>query len=233
MGPDRRPIVGIVAKYSPRIENRSPDRPYALFDDEMKQALIDAGVVTIGIMSPKRHNRLTQIYQPLSKCLLPAELENLRTQLSLCQGIVLLGGHRIAEYEYAVADLAYQLNMPTLGVCRGQTIMGRVLGADNIKVDGTVHDQPKADYVHDITVLSGTQFHDIVQTDTMRVNSRHNYELIANDKFRASAISPDGYAEVTESPDKKFYMGVRFHPESLYRHDPLMQRIFEAFVASL
>lgn len=33
-----------------------------------------------------------------------------------------------------------------------------------------------------------------------------------------------------ESKNKTFYIGVRFHPESLYKIDEIHNRIFEAFV---
>lgn len=33
-----------------------------------------------------------------------------------------------------------------------------------------------------------------------------------------------------ESKDKKFYIGVRFHPESLYKNDERMNNIFKYFI---
>lgn len=44
------------------------------------------------------------------------------------------------------------------------------------------------------------------------------------------AFDEDGYADVIESKDKKFYIGVRFHPESLYKIDEDHNKIFEAFI---
>ena len=40
----------------------------------------------------------------------------------------------------------------------------------------------------------------------------------------------DGYADVIEAKDKDFYIGVRFHPESLYKIDANMNCIFESFI---
>ncbi len=40
----------------------------------------------------------------------------------------------------------------------------------------------------------------------------------------------DGYADVVESKDKNFYVGVRFHPESLYKFDDNMNNIFKKFI---
>ena len=44
------------------------------------------------------------------------------------------------------------------------------------------------------------------------------------------AFCEDGHPDVVESKDKVFYMGVRFHPESLYLKDVNMNRIFEEFI---
>lgn len=40
----------------------------------------------------------------------------------------------------------------------------------------------------------------------------------------------DGYADVVEDKRKRFYIGVRFHPESLYKIDETMNLIFKEFI---
>lgn len=49
-------------------------------------------------------------------------------------------------------------------------------------------------------------------------------------KLDKVAFCEDGYADVIESKDKKFYIGVRFHPESLYTIDENMNNIFKKFI---
>lgn len=39
-----------------------------------------------------------------------------------------------------------------------------------------------------------------------------------------------GYPDVIEAKNKKFYIGVRFHPESLYKKDENMNNIFKYFI---
>ena len=46
------------------------------------------------------------------------------------------------------------------------------------------------------------------------------------------AFCEDGYPDVIEAKNKKFYMGVRFHPESLYKSDKNMRNIFIKFIES-
>lgn len=226
------PVIGIVCKHFPEVHNGSSlNRLYSLIDDEMKQAIIDVAGTPIGIVPPKRNVRLASLCRSPEECLSNAELMLLKRQLALCKGVVLQGGGRIDDYAYAIAAITYEQDIPTLGICSGQTAMARVLGAEVVKVDKATHYRAAEKYVHDIRVVPGSKFHKIVaQAERLTVNSRHGHEIIPNDRFRMAAVSPDGHAEVTEAPNKKFYIGTRFHPESLYRQDSIMRKIFEAFV---
>lgn len=44
------------------------------------------------------------------------------------------------------------------------------------------------------------------------------------------ATSPDAVDEVVEDSTKTFYIGVQFHPESLYKKDDNMRKIFTEFI---
>jgi len=47
--------------------------------------------------------------------------------------------------------------------------------------------------------------------------------------LQANAYAPDGILEGLEIPDHPFGIAVQWHPEWL-RDDPVMQRIFRAFI---
>lgn len=64
----------------------------------------------------------------------------------------------------------------------------------------------------------------------MMVNSIHKRAVKDCPKLDKVAFCEDGYPDVIESKDKKFYIGVRFHPERLYKKDSKMNMIFEAFI---
>lgn len=68
----------------------------------------------------------------------------------------------------------------------------------------------------------------------MMVNSRH-IKAVTNPGpyLTVSAVDCDGNAEGVEAYDKKFYIGVRFHPESLYKKDRNMAAIFENFAQTV
>lgn len=62
------------------------------------------------------------------------------------------------------------------------------------------------------------------------VNSRHMGYSADLGSLKVVAYSPDGVDEVVEDASKKFYIGVQFHPESLYKKDENMNNIFVAFL---
>jgi len=46
----------------------------------------------------------------------------------------------------------------------------------------------------------------------------------------ASAFAPDDLIEGVESDDDNFVLGVQWHPEDLADSDPVMRKLFDAFV---
>lgn len=226
-----RPVVGIVERYLNSDSYACPERPYGIINDEIRQAVIDHGAIPIGLLLPSheiaRHTDHNKDY------LSAKELEVLESQLELCQGLIFQGGLRIADFEYTLARIAYERDIPTLGICCGHTVISEAFDATIVHVDPTVHQRDHDRYVHNIDVVAGTRFHQIVQTDTMLVNSRHRRAVESCPILQAAAFDQDGHIEVLEAPDRHFYMATRFHPESLYKTDPLMDRIFQVFAESL
>ena len=64
----------------------------------------------------------------------------------------------------------------------------------------------------------------------IRVNSRHKNVLDSYPLLKVTAVDEDGYPDVVESEIKHFYIGIRFHPESLYKIDENHNNIFKAFI---
>jgi len=224
-----RPVVGVVSKYV------SPERICTGVNNEVRQALLDSGALPIGLLPPKARPTLTSVYNAERLQLRPCEMEILEEQLALCRGIILQGGQRTADYEYTLAKLAYERNIPTLGICHGQTTMAQILGMRVGRINEALHKRPEVPYAHEISVSVGSQFYDIVQKESLMVNSRHMWAVTdcAGCACEVGAWAPDGTIEVFGMPDKTFYMGMRFHPESLYHENPAMERIFQAFVQAL
>lgn len=214
--------------------------------DEISQALMSLGATPIGIPLPTHYsNSEANMHLPYES--FPEnELKIVNSYLDLCSGIIFQGGKHIDDYEYELARLAYQRNLPTLGFCSGQTAMVSALipNVRIINVSPKVHDLPGENHAHEIQIIPMTKFASIIQADRIFVNSRHqtcitslppedtNWEQEkAQTNLHISALGPEGYAEVIEDSGKKFYLSTRFHPESNLE-DENMKKIFEAFIAT-
>lgn len=211
-------IVGIVSKHMTKNN---------LISIEVSRALMEQGLLTIGILPP--NEKVEYDAYPCRRHLLPWGQQLLEKQMEMVDGIVFQGGDRIGDYEYDIARFAYANDIPTLGICAGQSAIANALGADIVDVDPKEHRVLAEKYVHSCEVVPGTRFASIVKKPIIQVNSRHKRAVKRCDQLVVSGVDPDGNAEVLEAPNKRFFMGVRFHPESLYREDPEMLAIFEAF----
>lgn len=220
-----KPTIGIVSKHF--LKNGT--RPNMYIRDEVKQALFDNGAIAIGILLPK--DELLDIGDHWNFNLSKEEYDNLISQIDMCDGIVLQGGGACDNYEMIVAKYCYDHDIPILGICCGQNVLVRALGGTTCKVSNPEkHNQIDKEYVHDITIDPTSKFYNIVKVENMKVNSRHKKTIKDSPYLEQVAFCEDGYADVVESKDKKFYIGVRFHPESLYQIDSNMNNIFKNFI---
>lgn len=220
-------IVGIVSKHL----SKNGIRPSMFIRDEIKQAIFDNGAIGIGILLPKEE--LLDVENDWNNNLNQEEYENLIAQINLCDGIILQGGAACDPYEMVVAKYCYENDIPTLGICCGQNVMVRALGGSTYKISNPEkHNQIEKTYVHDISICPNSKFYDIVRIEKLKVNSRHKTAIKTHPFLDCVAFCDDGYADVVESKNKKFYIGVKFHPESLYKIDENMNLIFTSFIHS-
>ena len=138
--------------------------------------------------------------------------------------------------ELMITRLAFNRQIPMLGICRGIQVLNAFLGGELYQDIKPLEHLPHNDHwakIHTVTVRRGTLLAEILKQDTVLVNSQHHQAV---DKVAPglvlSALSEDGLVEGIEKPDAKFCLGVQWHPEWLSAADPAMQGIFDAFVAA-
>lgn len=136
---------------------------------------------------------------------------------------------------------AFHVNKPILGICRGLQLMNASLGGTLYQDLGS---QYKSDIKHRMEIAPDQSWHkvkivpdtllsDIIKIDTYGVNSLHHQAVKKLSLFlKACAISEDGIIEGAYCPEKKFVLGVQWHPEFSYKKDVYAKEIFNAFVAS-
>ena len=213
---ESRPVIGITANYSD-IDATVRDRYY--------KQIISAGGVPV-------------IIPPIADTAIIADT------LNKVDGILLTGGgdynplwcgeepspklHNINKErdaaELILTRLAYNKQIPILGICRGIQTLAMALGghvAQDISSQATIkhsQDADREEATHSVVIEEGSilfsVYHDRI--GFLPVNSFH-HQAVDNpgSLFRATAHSKDGIIEAIESTEYKNVMGVQWHPEWL------------------
>lgn len=220
-----RVIIGIVAKHY----RKDKERLETFIRDEVEQAIFDNGAIAIGILPPNVDKICAKDkwYEQLTT----EEKHNFYAQISLCDGIILQGGGFIDEYECFIAKYCYDYDIPILGICAGKHCLVRGVGGSIGRLNDHSHEK-NDEYVHSIRLKLDSLIYKIIGKEEVMVNSRHTGYSDNLGILKCTASSPDGIDEVVEALDRTFYMGVQFHPESLYLKDENMNKIFKAFITA-
>lgn len=219
-----KPVIGIVAKHYYKDHKRLE----TFIRDEVEQAIFDNGGIAIGILPPNEDK--IKASSDWKDQLTTTEKHNLYEAISLCDGIILQGGGYADEYECFIAKYCYEYNIPILGICAGNQNMVRALGGAIGHIEGKKHDSDD-EYVHSIKLDVDSKIFRIIEKSEIMVNSRHSFYASDPGTLKITAYSSDGIPEVLEDKQKRFYMGVQFHPESLIKRDENMNKIFVNFIS--
>lgn len=134
-----------------------------------------------------------------------------------------------------------RMDKPVLGVCRGiQTInvaAGGTLYQDlpTQAPSSVVHAQQKPFDIphHQVALLPGTMLQKIIGHEHISVNSMHHQAVWdVAPGFAVSARAEDGIVEAIEHPEKKFFLGVQWHPEHMWQDYESARNIWNAFVSA-
>ncbi len=144
--------------------------------------------------------------------------------------------------ELLLIRLAYDRQIPMLGICRGIQMLATAL-------DGSVHQDikegiPKANLLkhsqeaprdcatHSVSLVPGSLLDSLMGAQHLFVNSFHHQAVSKpGPRFKVSATAPDGVIEAIESSEHKSILGVQWHPESFtMSEDKTMMPLFEWLV---
>jgi putative glutamine amidotransferase len=190
--------------------------------------------------------------------LLPHESQLSENYLDCIDGLIVTGGNfdvdprlfgadethetvktkdRRTEFELSIVNGAFARDMAILGICGGQQLLHVALGGSLIQhipdeiENPLAHEQPnpRNEAGHEVSVRKGSQLYEIVQVDTLPVNSAH-HQAARNepDGVVVNAVASDGVIEGIEVPSKRFCIGVQWHPEFAISEGDL--RLFDAFI---
>ncbi|MEK7279707.1 MAG: gamma-glutamyl-gamma-aminobutyrate hydrolase family protein [Nitrospirota bacterium] len=142
-------------------------------------------------------------------------------------------------FELSIARMAMEREKPIFGICGGMQMINVAAGGSlyqdiTLDLPGSLSHQWEAASAlptHSIAIRTGSLLFKIAQKKEVIVNSSH-HQCLKNvaSGFMVNATSPDGVIEGIESIRKGFSLGVQWHPEYLFRDDPINRRIIDAFL---
>lgn len=168
------------------------------------------------------------------------EIEDLKSVLKICDGFILPGGDTWYQLDEIVVEYAIKEDKPLLAICLGMQVLSKILSGEmRIAFDNTIknctsinHYVPLEDFVHSVTIDKNSKLYSIIGEEKINVNSRHNYHIKKIDRRFISSRSEDGLIESVELSDKRFIIGVQWHPESNLDKDINSKKLFESFFAN-
>lgn len=146
--------------------------------------------------------------------------------------------HMRDKAELLTVRLAYNRQIPMLGICRGiQTLVtaldgevdqdiaesfaaahgaGRAAAAAGHSLIKHSQDADRSEPTHTVRISRESVLYSLYKTETLAVNSIHHQAVRASGRrFSVSAKAPDGVIEAIESSKFKPFIGVQWHPEWL------------------
>jgi putative glutamine amidotransferase len=184
--------------------------------------------------------------------LVPPDDEAIDETLDVLDGIIFSGGADVdpAHYghergpetdepqthrdrsEMALLTAALDRDLPTLAICRGFQLLNVVRGGDLIQhlpyaVGDEKHREVRGVFSeHPVEVKGGTRLAEILGEQPPAVKSSHHQGVgSVGEGLVETAWAEDGTLEGLEDPQKRFAVGVLWHPEAAED-----QRLFDALV---
>ena len=225
-----KPIIGIVGKEAVHDENDLWHR----FDvvDEFIYLVNKHGGNSICLLPTEPTMQFNQNDTGDDTVLTEQQLEDLKQQLDLCDGLILQGGEYSCQYEVELAKMALERDMPIIGTCAGFNNILRALGSHTWEDKTKKHSIYKKDYRHAITIEKDSLLYDFIGQEEYQVNSLHTMMANVEDVqpyARVTALSYDGYVEAFQPEGKRFVCAVKWHPEQMMEEE-YVDKMFEAFV---
>ncbi|MFI3307524.1 MAG: gamma-glutamyl-gamma-aminobutyrate hydrolase family protein [Mycoplasmatota bacterium] len=144
--------------------------------------------------------------------------------ISKCDGIIGQGGDDYTIDDLLLIKYIYDNDIPFLGICLSMQAMGVLFDS---KIEDVKEHKSYDKYVHDVLINKDSLLYEILNLDTIKVNSRHK-SCITIPSILVSAKSD--CIEAIEDKSKTFFMGVQWHPESLFLNDENSFKIFKYFI---
>lgn len=148
------------------------------------------------------------------------------------------------QVEIALAQWALEDDRPLFAICRGVQVMNVALGGTLIQDIPSQHDTriehrghavgaAREQVLHEVCIEPGSRIAEVFGPGNVGVNSFHHQALKAvGEGLIVTSRAPDGIVESVERRDRRYYLGVQWHPEEMTADRDDMHALFASFVAA-
>ncbi|MEK8127990.1 gamma-glutamyl-gamma-aminobutyrate hydrolase family protein [Paenibacillus filicis] len=214
-----------------------------------------------GVYVHRDYHRAVEASGGLPIVLPLASPDTFRQLIDLCDGIIFTGGEDVEPAAYGeepVPELGTTLperdrleleairyvveaDKPLFAICRGVQVLNVAFGGTLYQdlpsqyagaLEHVQRGAPRGEATHSVNLAEDSYVRQIAGRSQLQVNSLHHQALRRiGPGLTVTATSPDGVVEAVEYKDRNFVIGVQWHPESLFDHDEVTQKLFREFVA--
>ena len=226
----KKPIIGIIGKVQPQYGEDIWHRIDEV--DEIRCLIVKNGGIAITLLPVAPTLKFNDNDIKDDTIISEEEKEELYRQIDLCDGFILQGGLYSANYEIEMAKRIIELDKPLIGICAGFNNILRAIGTDVIEDKTKSHDMYDKNYRHKISVVKDTKLYSLLEKEEYDVNSIHTM-IAPKEKVegyaKISSYSYDGLVESIELENKKFVVGLKWHPE-LMLEETFTEKLFKEFI---
>ena len=225
-----RPIIGIIGKVQPQYGEDIWHRIDKV--DELRYLIVKNGGTAIMLLPTEETLKFNDNDVKDDTILKDEKKKELYRQIDLCDGFILQGGLYSSNYEIEMAKRIIELDKPLIGICAGFNNILRAIGTDVIEDKTQSHDIYDKKYRHKINIITGTKLYDLIKQKEYSVNSIHSMIAPKENVESYAKISSTSYDDLVESfelNNKKFVMGIKWHPE-LMPEDEFTKNLFKEFI---
>jgi putative glutamine amidotransferase len=216
-----KPIVGVTSV--PKIAHSGyGDTPHESAPELYLDALAAAGATTV--ILPVHAERDERLFSLFDGFLLTGggDVDPVRYEATADKSVYGVDDKR-DSYEISLVRYAMANDVPLLAICRGIQILNVALGGTlvvDIAADwpGSLKHLDLEHWTgmsHTVSIAAGSKVSKLVG-DELEVNSMH-HQGVAEPATGLVPVAwaPDGMVEAVEAPDRRFVVGVQWHPECL------------------
>lgn len=234
-----KPIIGIVGDVKSDIVAYNTEAKYTFTYSENVDAVKKAGGCPI---------------------LLPVtdDEDDIKKQVKICDGLLFPGGQdinpkfygsegkkklaytneKVDRYQISIIKLALKEDMPMICICRGTQLLNCVCGGtlyQDLSERGEetlkhVQEAKRHETIHKIIIEKDSILYEDFGKEVW-VNSFHHQAVKKlGDNLKVIARATDDIIEAVILENKKFVLGIQWHPEMMLSENNLMLPIFKRFI---